>query len=346
MTAAQTIENCIFLNHYGKTVTIEAGFTPTVPLIFRNNTVAFAWEERFGSGHGITADLLILETGVHANIDNNVFEFADQHAIRLNADAKDVELTNNVFAHDLFAEVYRTSDELFVDNKNFDQLSQLGWKKCDNNKLMSANLPLDKKWFDVYLNRTAYVSGKVTMDDWNQMREILGEPPISTGGTPAEGMAPAYDRTLAMSLFPRNAECKAGARPAALTVKFDGVARTDEQHDYTDVTWDDVQSDANWAKLDGKRISMKVAIQQVDNQWNLDDIKKDDYASWKIGGPQGTDSPGLPVRVYVKAGTRAQRTFNQAKGYSTGTVEETHIVKGIARSGRQIVIESVEKSDD
>ena len=59
---------------------------------------------------------------------------------------------------------------------------------------MSANLPLDKKWFDVYLNRTAYVSGKVTMDDWNQMREILGEPPISTGGQSAEGMAPAYDR--------------------------------------------------------------------------------------------------------------------------------------------------------
>ena len=102
MAAGQTIENCIFLNHYGKTVSIEAGFTPTVPLIFRNNTVAFAWEERFGQGHGIMADLLILETGVHAIIDNNIFEFADQHAIRLAADPKDVELTNNVFAPQSF----------------------------------------------------------------------------------------------------------------------------------------------------------------------------------------------------------------------------------------------------
>jgi hypothetical protein len=107
-----------------------------------------------------------------------------------------------------------------------------------------------------------------------------------------------------------------------------------------------VQSAANWDKLDGKRISMKVAIQESDNQWQLDDIKKEQFSSWKVGGPEGSNSPGLPIRVYVPVGTRTERAFQQAKGYTTGTVEETHIIKGIVRAPRQLVVESVEKSDD
>jgi hypothetical protein len=210
---------------------------------------------------------------------------------------------------------------------------------------MTPNLPLDKKWFDVYLNRTAYVPGKVQMDDWNNLREVLGEPPIATGGKSSEGRAPAYDRALAMSLFPKNPDCKAGARPLTLQVKFEGVARQEAPHDYTNTTWEAATAGDAWDKLDGKRISMKVAIQQSDNQWNLDDIKKEQYSSWKVGGPEGSNSPGLPIRVYVPLGSKTERMFQQAKGYSTGAVEETHIIKGIARAPRQMVIEAVEKAD-
>ncbi len=345
MTASQTIENCVFLNQYKYDVQVEPGFTPTVPFVFKNNTCAFAWEERFGSGHGITADLLMLNGGTTAIVDNNIFEFADQHAIRLSADAKDVELTNNVFAHNLWAEVYQTKDDLVVDNKNFNQLSQLGWKKCEGNQLLIPGLPIDQKWFDVYLNRTAYVEGKVTMDDWNQVRDILGQPMIATGGKSAEGMAPAYDRTLAMNFVPKNAKVTAGARPKTLEVKFEGVARVEEHHDYTDVVWDDVISGDKWDALDGKRVALKAVIERTDNQYNLDDIKKEQYSVWQVGGPQGTDSPGLPIRVYVPLGTRTQRVFEQAKGYSSGTVDETHILKGIARTGHQLVVESAEKAD-
>jgi hypothetical protein len=345
MTAAQTIENCIFLNHYKYVVQVEAGFTPTVPFVFKNNTVAFAWEERFGSGHGITADLLMLTVNVTAVVDNNIFEFADQHAIRLEAEAKDVELTNNVFAHNLWAEVYQTKDDLVVDNKNFAQLSQLGWKKCENNQLLIPGLPLEQKWFDVYLNRTAYVPGKVQMDDWNQLREILDQPLIATGGQSAAGMAPAYDRNLAMNLFPKNPKCTAGARSVALEVKFEGITRTQEHHDYTDVNWDDVIGGDNWDKLDGKRVSFKGVIERPDNQWNLNDIKQEQYSAWEVGGPQGADSPGLPIRVYVQLGTRNQRTFEKAKGYSSGPVDETYILKGVVRTSHQLVIEGVEKAD-
>ena len=346
MTASQTLENNLFLNHYKYVVTVEPGFTPEVPVVIRNNTFAFAWEERFGSGHGITADLLMLNTGVHAVVDSNIFDFADQHAIRLSTDPKFVELTNNVFAHNLWAEVYQTSDELVVDNKNFDQLSQLAWKKCENNQVVSPNLALDKKWFDVYLNRTAYVPGKVQMDDWNQLREILGEPPIATGGASAEGMAPAYDRTLALAVFPTNAKVTAGAQKTeALPVKFEGVAVAAEEHEYAPVVWDDVQSSGNWEKLDGKRIALKGVIERTDNQYGLDDIKEEKYSAWMVTGPQGSDSPGLPIRVYVPKGTKVERMFNQAKGYSSGAVEETHLIKGIARTPRQLVVEAAEKAD-
>jgi hypothetical protein len=345
MTAAQTIENCIFLNHYKYVVQIEAGFTPTVPLVFKNNTVAFAWEERFGSGHGITADLLMLNVNVTAVVDNNIFEFADQHAIRLEADPKDVELTNNVFAHNLWAEVYQTKDDLVVDNKNFTQLSQLSWKKCENNQLLIPGLPLDQKWFDVYLNRTAYVPGKVDMDDWNQLREILDQPMIATGGKSAAGMAPAYDRNLVMAFVPKNAKCTAGARPVKLDVKFEGITREEEHHDYTDITWDTAANADEWNKLDGKRVSLKVAIERADNEWGLSDITQDKYSSWQVGGPEGVDSPGLPIRVYVPVATRVERMFRQAKGYSTGKVEETHIIKGIVRAPGQMVVEAVEKAD-
>jgi hypothetical protein len=347
LAGTQTFENNIVLNHYGAGVRIEKGFTPEVPGLIRNNTFAFAWEIRFGQGHGIMADLLIIEGGVAEVIDNNIFEFADQHAIRLNADPKDIELTNNVFAHNLFAEVYRTTDQLFVDNKNWDQLKQLGWKKCDGNALTTSGLPLDQKWFDVYLKRTAYVPGKVEKDDWNQFREMIGQPMIATGGSAGNGRAPAYDRAKAMELFPKNPRVKAGARPTALEVKFTGVAKAPEAagKEYQEVTWDVARNSGEWEKLQGKRVMFKGAIAREDNTWNLSDVKKEDYAAYMVGGPEGTNSPGLPMRVYVPKGTKMERAFSNAKMYTSNMVDETDVFKGVAREGRQMVIEAVEKAD-
>jgi hypothetical protein len=326
-------------------VHVEPGFTPRVPFVFRPNTVAFAWEKRFGQGHGIVGDLLILDGGISAVIDNNIFDFADEQAIRVNADPKDVELTNNVFAHNLFAEVYRAKEGQFIDNKNFGELRQLGWRKLSGNVLMTPALPLDEKWFNVYLTRTAYVPGKVKMDDWNQLREVLGQPMIATGGKAGEGFAPAYDRKLAMELFPKNPKCTAGAREMPLAVKFEGVTRREAAHEYLPTTWEVARNADAWAKLKGKRVMLTVAIKQEDNQWRLRDIKEGQYSAWQVGGPEGGNSPGLPMRVYVPVGTRVERMFRQAKGYSTGAVEETHIIKGIAREDRQMVVEAVERAD-
>ena len=217
----ETIENNIFVNFFRKMINVSSGFT-TAPFVFRNNTAAFSWASRFGQGHGYPGTLLYLEGRSRAVIDSNIFEFADNDAVRLAADPKDVELTNNVFGHNLWSDVMQPNPgkEVFVDDKSFSQLADVGFKKVEGNKVMNSGLPVDRKWFDVYLSRTAYVPGKVSMDDWNQVREILGQPLIATGGSGGSGLMPALDWHEAVSLFPKNPKVKAGARAKDLPVQF------------------------------------------------------------------------------------------------------------------------------
>jgi hypothetical protein len=113
----------------------------------------------------------------------------------------------------------RPGDWVAVDDKSWAQLSDFGWKKLEGNVVMSSGLPVDKQWFDVYMSRTAYVPGKVTMDDWNQLRDLLGQPMIATGGTAGTGLMPALDWKEALALFPRNPKVKAGARASDLPAK-------------------------------------------------------------------------------------------------------------------------------
>jgi hypothetical protein len=51
------------------------------------------------------------------------------------------------------------------------------------------------------------------------------------------------------------------------------------------------------------------------------------------------------MRVYVPKGTKMERAFSNAKMYTSNTVDETDVFKGVAREGRQMVIEAVEKAD-
>lgn len=342
--SGQTLENNIFINHYTKTVTAERAFDG--PFIFKNNTVLFAWEMRFGEGHGRNGHLISLGGQLKAVVDNNIFEFADNDAVRLNSQASDVEFTNNVFSHNLFSHVQKPDGWVTVDDKNWNQLADFKWKKLSGNQLLSSGVPLEQKWFDVYLGRTAYTPGKVTMDDWNQLRDLIGQPVIATGGKAGSGMAPAYPWEKALLLFPKNAKVTAGARMKDLPVKFIGVERKTETFEYQDTTWADAAKDKNaWEKLDGKRVALKVVIRSIDNQWFLDDAPKETFTVFTVTGPEGNDSGGLPLRVYVKQGGKAERVVRQAKSFSSGTPEQFYVIKGVARTNKQLIAEVVERAD-
>lgn len=345
VAGGQTVENNIIINHVYRAVNADGGFGGT--FIFRNNTVLFAWDPiRFGQGHGANGNLLSLQGSVVAKVDNNIFEFADNDAIRLAVDAKDIELTNNTFSKNLWSNVQRVTDWTAVDDKEFSHLEDLKFKKAGGNVLAASGVPLDRAWFDVYLGRVAYVPGKVVMDDWNQLRELMGQPVMATGGKAGGGFAPAYDWAKALQLFPRNPKVTAGARASTFPVSFTGAApQAAEAHDYDETTWDVAKSKDSWEKLASKRVQLKLVITRIDNQYNLPEAPKDDYLCFMAIGPEGSDSPGLPLRLYVKKGTKPERVVQQAKTYSSGPVEQTYVIKGVVKTNRQMIAELVERAD-
>ena len=344
VAGGQTIENNIFINHAYRTVRVERGFGGVTTI--RSNTMLFSWDPiRFGQGHGSNGSLLALEGQTQTIVDNNLFEFADNDAIRMAAEAKDVELTNNTFSKNLWSNVQRVTDWVAVDDKEWSSLADLKFKKLSGNVLMTSGVPLDQKWFDVYLSRVAPVPGKVKMDDWNQLRELLGQPVIATGSVPGKGFAPAYDWQKALLLFPKNPKVTSGARAKSFPVSFTGVARTEESFEYAESSWDVAKDGGKWNALDGKRVSMKVVIRDPDTQYQLDDVKKEQFQAFTVTGVEGTDSGGLPMRMYVKRGTKHERLLNDAPSYSSGPPKASYVVKGVVRAPRQMVVEVIERAD-
>jgi hypothetical protein len=341
-----TIENNIFINHMNRTINQTHGHTND-PSIIRNNTFMFSWEMKFGEGKGRGGNLLRFESDCRSIVDNNILEFADNDAVVLSLDPAEIVFTNNVFSHNLYSHASRTTQtpNLVVDGTNFKQLADLGFKKAEGNAILpeGSGCPVDEKFFNVYLNRTAYVPGKVTMDEWNQLREMLGQPVIATGGKGPEGFMPLYDYKSALKLFPKNPKCKAGARATDLSVKFEGIERKEETFEYADTTWDAAKNRDAWDKLDKKRVQLKIAVKPVDNQYQLDDIKKEEYTAFQVMSVD--DSGGLPMRCYVKKGTKVERAVKNAKDFGNGKPEETYVIKGIARTPRQMVVEVIERAD-
>ncbi len=340
----QTIENNIIINSVYRGIRVEHGFGGAT--IIRSNTLLFSWDPiHFGQGHGSNGYLIGLEGSSEAVIDNNILEFADNDAIRMATEAKNVELTNNAFSKNLWSNVQRVGDWVAVDDREWSTLADLKFKKLSGNVLAVSAVPLDRAWFDVYLRRVGPVPGKVKMDDWNQLREILGQPVIATGSVAGKGFAPAYDWKSALQLFPKNPKVTQGARAQSFPVSFTGVARTEQTFEYTETTWDAAKASDAWDKLGGKRVSLRVVIKDPDNQYRLDDLKEREWQAFMVTGPQGADSGGLPMRMYVKRGTKHERVLQQAKSYSSGDPQEFYLVKGLARPNRQLQVEVIERTD-
>ena len=205
------IENNIFMNTNSFGINMSPSSPSTSVTVLKNNTFLFIWNTKFGIAE--TSQGFALQTGGWAKveIDGNVFAFVDNVGVKI-AEVKDIVMTNNVFAQNLYANAYWMPKRSFIDDDNFKSLPDLGLKKSDGNQVMNCGFELDQKWFEAYLGRTAYVPGKVTMDEWNQVREMLGQPVLAKGGKMPEGFAPAYDYRKAAKLFPKNPKCTAGAK--------------------------------------------------------------------------------------------------------------------------------------
>jgi hypothetical protein len=337
------VENNLFMNHIGAAIVVRGGHT-TDPFTLRNNTILFNWERagRFGKGMGFGGEGIIVESQSRGSIEGNILEFNDNNAIRFNADPKDVRITDNVFAQNLWSILYRT--ENVIDDATFGMLGDFGFAASTGNRILTPGIPLDGAWFDLYLKRTAYVPGKVQMDDWNKVREILGEPMLATGGEAGSCRAPAYDWKQCLTMVPKNPECKAGARPSQSAAKFTGIVREEVVHEYAETPWATAKRADTWAALDGQRVAIKVGVQSANNNFQLEDIKKEDYDCYSIIGPEGIDG-GLPMNCYVKRGSSAERVLRTAKMSDRGVPDQLYLVSGVARGKRTLVVEAAVKAD-
>ncbi|MCB9878779.1 MAG: right-handed parallel beta-helix repeat-containing protein [Planctomycetes bacterium] len=340
----QTIENNVFVNHNVHSVFVQPGHVDA-PIVLRGNTILFTWEKLFGEGKGRPGNGIVLDGRIRARIEGNLVQFSDNDAIRLGAEPADVELVDNVFAQSLHSVVFLPAGPTFVDDRTFDRLGDLGWKKCEGNRLLLPDIPIDPQWFDVYLNRTAYVPGKVVMDEWNELRSLLGQPVLASGGRATQGFAPAFDGARALSLWPRNEQCRAGARRHDLPVAFTGGARATVEQHYDETTWEVARDAAGWNGLVGQRVQLVVALYGVGAEWTTPGVARETHSAWMVCGPGGVDGGGLPMRVYTAIGTRADRTLRQANPAGTGRPDATYRLRGIVRDRRQMIVEAVERED-
>ena len=68
-----------------------------------------------------------------------------------------------------------------------------------------------------------------------------------------------------------------------------------------------------------------------------------DYQAVKVASPTGGE--GLPLRCYVKRGTRHERAMRQGVSDPRGKAESTWVIRGIAKASRQFIVESVERAE-
>lgn len=209
------IENNIFVNHHWFAIMLNAG-NNSRSYVLRNNTILFSWYDRAdGTGSTSNGSGVYARTNTAVHLEGNMIGYSDVQAIFNPTEPKKVKVINNVFFKSLFAH-YSDGTQIAIDDKGMRFFSDAGFSDGNGNQTINPDLPLDKDWMTVYLNRTMRVPGKVTMDDWNELRTLLGVPPIATGGKRATGYARPYPLKKALELFPRDGNIKAGARPKKL----------------------------------------------------------------------------------------------------------------------------------
>jgi hypothetical protein len=222
-----TIENNLIVNAMEFSVSIytNTGDFRTQTATIKNNTILFTAtfkQPGMGAYNGSA-----IQVNGPVNITNNLIAFQDNNALYMTFLAEKVSITKNVFFMNLFSNLkfFVDGKNLAVDNKNMGDLEEIGLKAFEGNEVLDPQIAIDKDWLDLYSRRTAYQPGKLTMDDWNKTRQLLGLPLIAQGGTPALGVAPAYPLDKAFELLePKNAKCTAGARKIKVESKVTGAA--------------------------------------------------------------------------------------------------------------------------
>lgn len=296
----------------------------------RNNTILFSWYDHAdGQGHSSVGTGIYTRGDCAFEADNNIIGYCDEHGIFTSSEPRRVKVTNNVFMKNLFAHM-ANGRELVIDDKTWSHWQDAGFIDAKGNRNdLDPKLPFDKKWMEVYFGRTMSIPGKVTMDDWNKTRELLGLPVVAEGGKAAESYCRAYPWREALKLVPQNPDCKAGARPIELEVHFNpNPAPGQGEQDLPDRRVAAVPERDRRARREGRGGRRHARRDQ-----GVDDLQLPsgrllaEMAALDLYGPAGRGESGLPCMGYFKKGTRLEKAIKKADEKAKWTI------RGIAKKG-------------
>ncbi len=274
-----TFENNLILNALGWGIVVNGSSNDwaKIPTVIKNNTVLFSQDERKPGAGGYAGAAIALKGP--ATVTNNILAHSDNNSIYITINPEKITLSDNLFFANLFSNVklYVDGKDTPIDDKQMDLLDEAGFKAAERNEVKSPGLDFDPKWMDRFSKRTASQPGKLVMDDFNKMRQLMGLPMIAKGGEPASGVAPAYDLDKAARLLNPKSAGKAGARVVKVDVPKFSAAAASASRDYAKAEI------VSWAKnpgpVNGKAFEMVVAIGGVANVGGIPaEYKKDDHA--------------------------------------------------------------------
>ncbi|PTY04002.1 hypothetical protein DB346_02465 [Verrucomicrobia bacterium LW23] len=214
-------ENNVVMNMAGPHLLELRGNSQEKPTVISGNSFMFCWSAQYGRGDDPGAGLK-LWGGTRAEITGNLFLMCDGAAIEVHTSADRVSLKDNLFCLSGLAHVRFASDgrQALIDTGNFNDINDLGFKLCENNRVGDPELlEVDRGWMEYAINRAADVVSKVKPEEWARFRQALGLNAPTEGKGP-QGFAMAYDALQALKMVLKGQA--AGSKSATYPVQFAG----------------------------------------------------------------------------------------------------------------------------
>ena len=188
--AAGAFENNIVLNSSGWAVEIETDGPNRFAI--RHNTLLFAWDKSAGAARGVPGTdgtLLLIGRRGKAEIERNVFGFADRCGIRCVLAPGNVTLNDNAFVANLHSHVTDTR-YFWAHTATWERRATMDWgcASVRGNSLEALAPQIDKAYADRAFTRLFTLPSRYSADDWSRIALAVGatvspRPPAVTSAT-------------------------------------------------------------------------------------------------------------------------------------------------------------------
>ena len=346
--AGSSVENCLIINtvYSGIHVLGDSGADATeTPILLRNNTIVFSWKKGSTGGYGID-----IGTGCQVTMENNLLGYNESYAVsnQLNLKSEVIHTLNNngMFQNKggnyaFFSAENQTT--LVIDDPDDFEDSDL--ESAEDNVMAEPFFKFDSVWFEKFSNQTAAAEpGKIEMDDFNQLRSMLGLPLWGGKVQGRAGYAMSYplSNILSQALWTtENTDLEGIGVNAAgpFPVVTSSSATPQPQLDYAKVTFADVFKSGD--KYVNQPVAFKAwfvqeAMMYKDTSGNeyIKGVTPETHVSIDLRNIPDMKSGMNTILGFVEIGTAGEMYFKRKVKPQRGTrssIKKSFVVKGIIR---------------